>query len=195
MGIVSKTYTFSAGATIFAAEHNTNFDTLYNVVNGDLSNANISASAAIAYSKLNLNASLQLSDFSAAVLATIYPVGSIYTNASVSTNPATLLGFGTWTAFGAGRVMVGINAADADFDTAEEIGGAKTHTLSTDEIPAHSHEQATLYKYFGATSPGPTIGGDGINNPLTPTTANAGGGNAHNNLQPYIVVYMWKRTA
>ena len=63
-----------------------------------------------------------------------FPVGSVFI-AVVSTNPATLLGFGTWVAFGAGRVMVGINASDTDFDIIEEIGGEKSHILSPDEVP------------------------------------------------------------
>ena len=65
-----------------------------------------------------------------ATLANIYPVGSIYMNASVTTNPATLLGFGTWVAFGAGRVPVGQNTSDSSFNTLEETGGAKTHTVT-----------------------------------------------------------------
>ena len=69
-------------------------------------------------------------------LQQVYPVGSIYINASVSTNPGTLLGFGTWTAFGAGRVPVGINDSDSDFNEAEETGGSKTHTLTEAEITA-----------------------------------------------------------
>ena len=64
-------------------------------------------------------------------LSDVYPVGSIYINAAVATKPGTLLGFGTWAAFGAGRVMVGIDAAQTEFDTLEETGGAKTHTLTT----------------------------------------------------------------
>ena len=75
------------------------------------------------------------------VLKKAYPVGSIYINATSSTNPATLLGFGTWSAFGAGRVMVGIDSEDADFDTAEETGGAKTVTLTTAQMPEHTHTQ------------------------------------------------------
>ena len=69
-----------------------------------------------------------------------YPVGSIYTSV-VATNPATLLGVGTWAAFGAGKVMIGIDSGDTDFDTVEETGGAKTdsHTLTTSEIPSHTH--------------------------------------------------------
>ena len=73
-------------------------------------------------------------------LQQVYPVGSIYINASVSTNPGTLLGFGTWTAFGAGRVPVGINASDSDFNEAEETGGSKTHTLTEAQLPSHRHQ-------------------------------------------------------
>jgi hypothetical protein len=135
-----------------------------------------------------------------------YPVGSIYMNASDSTNPSTLLGFGTWTAFGAGRVPVGIDSSDTDFDTAEETGGAKTHTLDLDEMPSHRHGgiypagSAGLYSEAfdvdNATS-GSTLsqekfttytGGD-------ETDGTQGTTQAHNNLQPYIVVHMWKRTA
>ena len=61
--------------------------------------------------------------------------------AVVNTNPASLLGFGTWSAIGAGRMLVGVNAADADFDAAEKTGGAKTHTLTTAEMPSHTHAQ------------------------------------------------------
>lgn len=76
----------------------------------------------------------------AQVAALVYPVGAIYIS-TVGTNPATFLGFGTWAAFGAGRVMVGYNASDPDFDTAEETGGSKTHTLTTAEMPSHTHVQ------------------------------------------------------
>ena len=131
-------------------------------------------------------------------LADVYPVGSIYINAAVATNPGTLLGFGTWAAFGAGRVMVGIDASQTEFDTLEETGGAKTHTLSISEIPAHTHFQG---------SKDSTAGNGGANNEEfiedhSNTThgpnvesSSTGGGGSHNNLQPYIVVYMWKRTA
>lgn len=79
-------------------------------------------------------------------LQAVYPIGSIYINAGVTTNPATLLGFGTWTAFGAGRVMVGLNGSDTLFDTLEETGGSKdaiavahTHTGTTDSAGSHQH--------------------------------------------------------
>lgn len=69
-----------------------------------------------------------------------FPVGSVFI-AVVNTNPGTLLGYGTWAAFGAGRMLVGFNAVDTDFDTAEETGGAKTVTLTEQQIPSHTHLQ------------------------------------------------------
>jgi hypothetical protein len=139
--------------------------------------------------------SVTFAKLASSVLNAIYPVGSVYTNATDSTNPSTLLGFGTWVAFGAGRVPVGIDSGDTDFDTAEETGGAKTHTLTTSEIPAHTHT-------YSESSEGPPA--EGVGAGYDPPTAvgrqeadsgSTGGGQAHNNLQPYIVVYMWKRTA
>ena len=132
-----------------------------------------------------------------ATIANAYPVGSIYMNCSNATNPGTLLGFGTWESFGAGRVLVGFDSGDSDFDTAEETGGSKTHTLSIAEIPTHTHQitgfiSRSGHSYenhqFNSRLPGETFD-------TNPNVSNAGSGNAHNNLQPYITVYMWKRTA
>ena len=136
-----------------------------------------------------------------ATIANAYPVGSIYMNATNSTNPATLLGFGTWSSFGAGRVLVGIDSSDTDFDTAEETGGAKTHTLSLAEMPQHAHTLS-----MNTSADGDPDGGNRrictddaeASGPFTPThlsMSNQGSNSAHNNVQPYIVVYMWKRTA
>jgi microcystin-dependent protein len=86
------------------------------------------------------------------VLSTVYPVGSIYINATNATNPATLLGFGTWVAFGAGRVPVGIDGTDTDFDTAEETGGGKTHTLAEANLPAHKHKMFANHSMNGTTT-------------------------------------------
>jgi len=139
----------------------------------------------------------------AAINNLVYPVGSIYTTIS-ATAPATLLGMGTWVAFGAGKVPVGIDASDTDFDTAEETGGSKTdsHTLTTGEIPAHSHDlwktrtgDSTSYPYDLRIN---TTTSSGYRNADTTSIQdNTGGGGAHSHdiVQPYIVVYMWKRTA
>jgi hypothetical protein len=94
------------------------------------------------------------------VLQALYPVGSIYMNATNSTNPGTLLGFGTWTAFGAGRAMVGFNASDPLFDTVEKTGGSKdaivvshTHTGSTNTTGAHRHFAAADVSPSGTARP------------------------------------------
>ena len=79
-----------------------------------------------------------------ATIANAYPVGSIYMNCSNSTNPATLLGFGTWSAFSEGRVLIGIDSSDTDFDTAEETGGSKTHTLTEAQLPSHRHTEVQM---------------------------------------------------
>ena len=145
--------------------------------------------------------------FVQAALPEAYPVGSIYMNATVATNPGTLLGFGTWVAFGAGKVPVGIDAGDANFDTLEETGGTKDSI-----IPAHTHlatytDSGHTHGYQGATfiNPGQTGGGsaqaplskttDSATANITTTIASTGESATGKNLQPYIVVYMWKRTA
>ena len=132
------------------------------------------------------------------MLETIYPVGSIYINAGVATNPGTLLGFGTWTAFGTGRTIVGVDSSDTDFDTVRETGGSKTHTLTTAELPAHTHQ---LGSNDSGTGTGGAAGnveftrdfGDGNGDAVT--SSSVGSGNAHTIVQPYITAYMWRRTA
>jgi hypothetical protein len=151
--------------------------------------------------------------FVQAAIALLYPVGSIYTNASVSTNPATLLGFGTWTAFGAGRVMVGFNASNALFDTAEETGGSAdaitvshTHTATSTVTDAgHNHFIGNTGSGIGNAGGGnasvigaaqtvaTTTATTGIT--VATTVASAGSSGTNANYQPYITVYAWKRTA
>jgi hypothetical protein len=138
----------------------------------------------------------------------IYPVGSIYINAAVSTNPGTLLGFGTWVAFGAGKVPVGIDSSDTDFDTAEETGGGKTASTT---LPNHVHQ------WYDGTRSGASSGID-FSSSFTSGSFNSSGAASDfsgdpdtsdfytanpttnpsitvSTIQPYIVVYMWKRTA
>jgi len=145
----------------------------------------------------NLTVTGTITNSSIISLSDVYPVGSIYINASDGTNPGTLLGFGTWVAFGAGRVPVGIDATQTEFDTAEETGGAKTHTLTISEMPSHTHNLGSKDSTAGdggafneefIEDPADTTNGPNV------TSSSTGGGSAHNNLQPYIVVYMWKRT-
>lgn len=126
------------------------------------------------------------------LLPFIYPIGCIYFSTN-STNPATSLGFGTWSAFGAGKVPVGWATGDSDFGTDEATGGEKTHTLTLAESPAHSHT-TTLPANLTAGGFGNFYAGNNTGLAAPPTNSQGGGG-AHNNLQPFIVVRMWKRTA
>ena len=159
-----------------------------------------------------------------------WPVGSIFMSVS-STNPATLLGGGTWARWGVGRVPVSLDENQAEFNTVEEVGGAKTHTLVESELPRHSHymyhthggdtgsdgshsHQLAFSSATGSSASniprgtttnltnfsGP-VGSSGAHTHSFTTTGsqsytnNAGADVAHNNLQPYITCYMWKRTA
>jgi len=149
-------------------------------------------------------------DIALAIKQEIYPVGSIYTNSSVSTNPATLLGFGTWTAFGAGRVMVGFDSGNALFDTAEETGGSAdaitvshTHTAtSTVTDSGHNHTigfstQLLQGGGFGALVQTGSTSTSTATTGITVATTNASTGSSgtNANYQPYITVYMWKRVS
>ena len=134
-----------------------------------------------------------------AVFSMIYPVGSIYINAGVSTSPATLMGFGTWSRYGEGRVLVSQSGSDTEFDTLGETGGSKTHTLSVSELPSHTHTHTvkTGRSFSSSIGNAPVVQGSDntILSTSDETTSSTGSGSAHNNLQPYIVVYMWRRTA
>jgi hypothetical protein len=145
-----------------------------------------------------------------------WPIGSVFTSV-VSTNPATLLGFGTWSSIASGRVLVGLDSGDTDFDTVEETGGAKTVASSSQAftgtqsttIVNHTHDTTVYvgttdgtYGTFdsSSTTPGtaktittgnPKSGGAAS---YTPAGTNAAGA-ATSVVQPYFVCYFWKRTA
>ena len=157
--------------------------------------------------------------FVTAALQAVYPVGSIYINATSTSNPSALMGFGTWVEFGAGRVLVGQNASDALFDTLEETGGSKdavvvshTHSASSSSSvtdPTHGHSYtsgagAHSSGYDGAVasaSTGPygttysTSVATGISVSTSTSIGSTGSSGTNANLQPYITVRMWKRTA
>ena len=127
--------------------------------------------------------------------ADAYPIGSIYMNASNSANPASLLGFGTWSSFGAGRVLTGLDSSQSEFNAIGETGGAKTaaHTLTIAQIPSHNHSLEISNNMYGTSAgAGAPVYGFGTTN--TGSTG-GNGSHSHSTLQPYIVVYMWKRTA
>lgn len=148
-------------------------------------------------------------------MQTLHPVGSIYINATNATNPGTLLGFGTWVAFGAGRVPVGFDSGNALFNTAEETGGSAdaivvshSHTGSTDSAGTHSHNLngiGTTFvggsggigfefgSYLSGPNPTPSMDAQG-NHSHSFTTGATGTSGSNANYQPYITVYMWKRT-
>jgi len=109
-----------------------------------------------------------------------YPVGALFF-CTVSTNPSTLLGFGTWEAYAAGRVIVGVDPTDNDFD-AGDTGGAKTHTHST---PAHQHPDGELVDNDGAVST------------VQVNDASGGGGTtgSESSMPPFVAVYIWRRSA
>ena len=170
-----------------------------------------------------------------ALLALIYPIGSIYMSVN-DTNPATFLG-GTWVRWGQGCVPVGVDENDTIFEEAEKTGGEQKHQLTTDEMPNHRHlgqyTKTRTYTTHAQTPTDPpsqaievyqgtrevevqynvvkdnvsttafyTSGSGAISDifyseKVTSTygVADNGGDIAHNNLQPYITCFMWKRTA
>ena len=133
------------------------------------------------------------------IVDTIYPVGSIYLSV-VDTNPSTLFG-GTWVQISQGRCLVGVGSgtdsrSETKTFTNGETGGEYKHQLTVGELAKHDHN---LFLYRGTQSDrgANTIRGidhdsDWENSELV---RNAGNDEAHNNIQPYFAVYMWKRTA
>lgn len=155
---------------------------------GSASSASASASSAAAAA-----ASAASVPSTASILATIYPVGSIYINAGVATNPATLFGFGTWAAYATGKMIIGLNSGDADFDALADTGGAKTATIALANLPSATIA-GTRYDGNGSGSTGIQGTTNGAN--ATAFTLPLGGSDtALNIMNPYVVAYMWKRTA
>ena len=135
-----------------------------------------------------------------------YPVGSIFTTVTAYADSAAVvavIGGTTWAAFGAGKVLVGLDAAASDFDTVLETGGAKTgaHTLTTAETPAHTHPMGTQVSFNVSiddrqvTVLDPFWSGFGGGSARATGSAGSGDPHSHSTLQPSVTVHMWKRTA
>lgn len=151
-------------------------------------------------------------DMALAAAKFLMPIGFIYESTN-PTSPAELFGFGTWVPFGVGRVPVGVDAGDADFDTVKETGGAKTVTLTEAQLPAHTHTVTdpghTHVQGAASTATGGLVGStpdastnSRVNSGYSTssgttgiTLGNTGSGEAHSNLPPYITRYAWERTA
>ena len=131
------------------------------------------------------------------LLNKVYPVGSIYISLN-NTNPGTFIG-GTWEAFGAGRTLVSVDSNDSDFNASNKTGGSKTVTLTVDQMPSHTHSWNGYRSldHDAGDAARQAISAQRFNNDPTQsgTINSTGGGKAHNNLQPYITVYMFRRTA
>lgn len=192
-----------ASADSWGTKINTNFDTLDGLFD---------AGPVLKLSKGGTGASTAAGAASALAVEIgklLYPVGSIYNNISVGTNPATLLGFGTWVAI-TGRVIVGLDSSDTAFDTVGETGGSKdaivvshTHTATVTDS-GHTHSISGTALSFGAE--GSSAGTNTANSTTTISIASAttgitvansttGSSGTNANLQPYVVAYVWKRTA
>ena len=198
------------------------------ILSGAVTNAEIGSGAAIDAAKIadgsvsntefqhldGVTSAIQTQIDTKTTLAAVYPVGSVYINAAVSTNPATLLGFGTWAAFGTGQVLVGVDSGDTSFDTLGETGGSKdaiipshTHTATVTD-PGHNHT-LTGRLHAGASGNLNEFGDGQVQTEdfsnttsiqtattgITVSNSTAGESVTNKNLQPYITVYMWKRTA
>lgn len=139
----------------------------------------------------------------------IFPIGSVIANSNAAFDPNAIYKHQTWVRWAKGRTLVGIDEDDTDFSTVDKTGGEKTHKLTTAEMPSHAHS-VTNGSLHGSKSGGGTTrtrfesgtsGGYAFQNKtqndlqFVYSVAASGGSTAHNNLQPYVTVYYWKRTA
>ena len=200
-----------AGKVISGADFNSEFTTIRTALNSKadiasetLTGTPLAPTAAEGTNTTQIATTAFVKTAADALNAAAYPVGAIFTTTVAYADSAAVvaaIGGTTWAAFGAGKVLVGLDSGDSDFDTVSETGGSKTasgttgsHTLTTAEIPAHTH----TYSLESGTGGGPPTTGGGYG---TGTTGSTGGGGGHTHtlansiVQPYIVVYFWKRTA
>lgn len=135
-----------------------------------------------------------------ALIDRIYPVGSIYISTSSTFNPQNVWG-GTWRKTADGRCLIGANSTYPLGST----GGEAEHILENNEMPSHDHELsdwAMSWKMNGAKGE-VNLGVSAISDAWTNnrgyfksrTTKPTGGSQPHNNMQPYLAVYIWERIA
>ena len=164
------------GTPVTANVFNERFAKIVAQLNGNIDDSNI-ADGGISKEKLK-----------AEVYESLYPIGSMYVNFTDNTSPATLLGFGTWTAV-AGRMVVGYDGTQTEFNASEKTGGHK-------ELQAHNHTLPES-RSGAAANPGNFIGypysnSGGVATASATGTGTSGTGDGKN-LPPYIVGYIWKR--
>ena len=155
-------------------------------------------------SNLTVGGTLNTTEFGPDIIDVVYPVGTIFITTS-STNPGTYLTGTTWAAYGEGRALVGLNPSDGDFNSPGETGGTNAHSLTSAQMPSHTHDikQFPGYNQSGGVwlsflqgnYRGIPIRRGGFQNGYYRATGDTGSGVAHNIIQPYIVDYMWRRTA
>ena len=134
------------------------------------------------------------------IIDIIYPIGCIYMSFN-NTDPGTLYEGTEWEQI-EGKVLVSVDSNDEELNTSNITGGEKYHILTTNELPSHSHilheiRSDNEASGYGLTPPGQPSGFSNRvivdQNSTKRSTNAAGGGSAHNNMPPYVTVYMWKR--
>jgi len=201
-----------SGKIIKGSEFDTEFNALQTAVNtkADLASPAFSGVPTAATASAGTSTTqIATTSFVTTALQALYPIGAIYSSTS-STNPGTIFGFGTWVAYGAGRVLIG--ASGAGIYIAGNTGGSAdavlvshTHTATVTD-PGHTHTPTPSTSFLRATAGanGSNSGSNWRNDTLTIGSTTTGitvansteGVSATNaNLPPYVVVYMWNRTA
>ena len=140
-----------------------------------------------------------LSSLNALLVAQRIPIGGLV-ELNVSTNPGTLFGYGTWSAYGEGRTTVALDVSQTEFDVVGEVGGEKTHLLTALEsgLRAHTHvlsDSRNVTSMSSGGSSGFAAGTSYLGQAGIASVAAQQATNEHNNLQPYVVVYRWIRVS
>jgi len=199
LGTLRLTPSYGLDAVANVSNSTTHTLELSNATTGLVTTANIAVGGELTVTG-NATVSSNLTVGGTSLVDLIYPLGAIYITTS-AVSPSSIWAGTTWVAYGEGRTMIGHGAGAGltDRPTVEATGGVETHTLTKAEIPPHVHtESERLFNTNGAYT------NDGVQQRtsgglLTSTTGDGSAdglqGQAHNNMQPYIVTYMWKRTA